>query len=149
MCGVIGVAFQHPNWGDAASSGNRPLEGSGITLRRVYFQVELGEINRSATAVVHASDKRQSHKHIGHLRMISFGTTTPCSTNASQIEALAEAPSLSPSLPCSVPLALSPSLSARSSPILAFFHAVLISGNWQVIARRYITTYLLMKCGFF
>ena len=52
MCGVIKIDFQHPNLGDGSSSGNRLREGSGNTLRRVYFQVELGKIYFGTTAVV-------------------------------------------------------------------------------------------------
>ena len=40
------LTFSIPNnRGDWSSSGNRSLEGSGKTLRQIYFQVELGRIH--------------------------------------------------------------------------------------------------------
>ena len=60
MCGVVRVDFQHPNRGDGSSSGNRPLEGTGKTLRQVFFQVELEKVHICTTAVSRAaSDTRQ------------------------------------------------------------------------------------------
>ena len=52
VCEVIRVDFQHPNLSDGSSSGSRSREGSGKTLRQVYFQVELGKKYVCTTAAV-------------------------------------------------------------------------------------------------
>ena len=69
VCGVVRVDFQHPKRSDGSSSGK--------TLRQVYFQVGLGQINYCTTAVVLQAISGTAIQSSGHLRTIYFGTATP------------------------------------------------------------------------
>ena len=135
LCGVIRVEFQHLNVGDGSSSGNRLREGSGNTLRRVYFQVELGKINFGTIAVVlqaiSGTTIRLDYFRVKNRVKIDFVLCCAASDAAWQYQwsrtddffrngyahaasirpqPLSEAPFLSPSLACYLPASHPPCL---------------------------------------
>ena len=97
-----------PNLGGGSSSGNRLREGSGNTLRRVYFQVELGKINLGTTAVVLQAISGMAIPKVTYGRFLPKWLR-PCRTH--QVEAPRGG-----SLPLSVPLLLPPCFPPSLSP---------------------------------